>query len=60
MLTTSWLGRRRTLYFWTMVGFSVVSVLSISSIRSIWPRKVGMSCARGCAWVDNHPGSAIN
>ena len=59
MLTTSWLGRQRTLYFWTMVGFPVVPVLSSPSTCSIWPRKFGMSRARGCAWGDNHPGSGI-
>ena len=59
MLTISWSGRRRTLYFWTMVGFPVVSVLSSPSTRSTWPRTVSMPHARGCAGVENHPGSGI-
>ena len=54
MLTTSWPGREQTLYFWTMVSFPVVSLLSSPRICSLWSRTVGMSRAQGYAWTGSH------
>ena len=34
------MARRRTLYFWTMVGFPVVSFFRPPGMRSRWPREL--------------------